>query len=95
MFELPEYITLASQINECIAGKTILSGSLGNSPHKFVWYNRTHEEFAGLTQGKTVSSLRHGCGEDPVPGRRVLFLPKLPGLATGGGGCRRSICARS
>lgn len=54
MFELPEFVTLARQINETVAGKTIRSGVLGNSPHKFVWYNRTHAEFAGLTQGKTV-----------------------------------------
>ena len=54
MFELPEFVTLARQINETVAGKVIRSGALGNSPHKFVWYNRTHDEFAGLTQGKTV-----------------------------------------
>jgi formamidopyrimidine-DNA glycosylase len=54
MFELPEYITLARQLNQSVAGKSISSGSLGNSPHKFVWYNRTPEEFAGLTQGKRV-----------------------------------------
>ena len=34
-------------------GKLIRRGSLGNSPHKFVWYNRTHEEFETLTPGKT------------------------------------------
>ena len=40
MFELPEFITLARQIDETLCGKTISGGSLGNSPHKFVWYNR-------------------------------------------------------
>jgi formamidopyrimidine-DNA glycosylase len=45
MFELPEYTTLARQMNATLAGKTIQRGILGNSPHKFVWYNRTHEEF--------------------------------------------------
>lgn len=54
MFELPEYITLARQLNDSVAGQRIHSGSLGNSPHKFVWYNRTAEAFAGLTQGKLV-----------------------------------------
>jgi len=54
MFELPEFVTLTRQINETVAGKVIRSGSLGNSPHKFVWTNRTHDEFAGLTQNKTV-----------------------------------------
>lgn len=70
MFELPEAITLARQINESIAGRTIHSGSLGNSPHKFVWYNRTHDEFAALTQGKTV-------GQATVRGR-WLSVPLQP-----------------
>jgi predicted PolB exonuclease-like 3'-5' exonuclease len=44
MFELPEMITLAGQMNEALKGKTILRGQLGNSPHKFVWYNRVDAE---------------------------------------------------
>lgn len=52
MFELPEFTTLARQVNETLAGKTIRRGSLSNSPHKFVWHNRTHEEFAELTAGQ-------------------------------------------
>ena len=39
MFELPEYTTLARQMNESMTGKIIQKGELGNSPHKFVWYN--------------------------------------------------------
>ena len=31
MFELPEFITLARQINETLTGKTISQGSLGSS----------------------------------------------------------------
>ena len=54
MFELPEYLTLARQMNQSIQGKTIASGQLGNSPHKFVWYNRSREEFEALTHGKTL-----------------------------------------
>jgi len=71
MFELPEFITLARQINETVAGKTIRGGVLGNSPHKFVWYNRTHEEFARLTAGKTVGDAR-------AQGK-WLFIPLDPG----------------
>lgn len=71
MFELPEFITLARQINETLTGKTISRGSLGNSPHKFVWYNRTHEEFAGLTTGKIVGKA-HARG-------KWLFVPLDPG----------------
>jgi formamidopyrimidine-DNA glycosylase len=54
MFELPEYTALAKQINKTLVGKTIKKGSLGNSPHKFVWYNRKHDEFTRLTRGKAV-----------------------------------------
>ncbi|MHA2428101.1 MAG: endonuclease VIII, partial [Candidatus Hermodarchaeia archaeon] len=54
MFELPEFVTLAGQINDTLSGKIIKKGQLGNSPHKFVWYNRTHEEFEDLTEGKVV-----------------------------------------
>ncbi len=51
MFELPETLTLTRQMCESVAGKVVQAGLLGNSPHKFVWYNRTHDEFAGMTQG--------------------------------------------
>jgi formamidopyrimidine-DNA glycosylase len=71
MFELPEYATLARQMNDTLIGKTIQRGQLGNSPHKFVWHNRTHEEFEELTQGKTV-------GEASSKGK-WLFLPLEPG----------------
>ncbi len=79
MFELPEYLTLAGQMNETLTGKTVRKGSLGNSPHKFVWYNRSHAEFEGLTQGKTV-------GEARVKGR-WLFLPFEPGYVLVLGEC--------
>ena len=58
MFELPEFVTLAKQMNDMLTGKTIQSGQLGNSPHKFVWYNRSHEEFDRLTKGKTIGEAR-------------------------------------
>jgi hypothetical protein len=34
MFEIPECTTLAMQMREHLAGKRIVDGSLGNSPHK-------------------------------------------------------------
>lgn len=71
MFELPEFATLARQINQVLTGKVIAKGSLGNRPHKFVWYNRTHDEFAALTQGKTI-------GEASSKGK-WLFVPLQPG----------------
>lgn len=71
MFEIPEFTTLARQINETLTGKTIQTGRLGNSPHKFVWYNHTPEEFARLTGGKTVGTAR-------AQGK-WLFVPLEPG----------------
>jgi formamidopyrimidine-DNA glycosylase len=71
MFELPEFATLAKQINATLLGKRIAQGQLGNRPHKFVWYNRTHGEFEQLTQGKTL-------GEAWAKGK-WLFLPLDPG----------------
>jgi formamidopyrimidine-DNA glycosylase len=72
MFELPEIVTLCKQINETLTGKKIRTGSLGNSPHKFVWYNREHEEFARLTPGKII-------GEAWSKGK-WLFIPLEPGF---------------
>jgi formamidopyrimidine-DNA glycosylase len=71
MFELPEFVTLAKQINDTLKGKTVQRGQLGNSPHKFVWYNRSHEEFDQLTKGKTI-------GEAWAKGK-WLFIPLEPG----------------
>ncbi len=56
MFELPECTTLVRQMNETLRGKTIERGQLGNSPHKFVWYNRKPAEFERLTKGKKVGA---------------------------------------
>ena len=54
MFELPEVTVLTRQINSTLKGKIVRTGNLGNSPHKFVWYNRTEDEFASLITGKVV-----------------------------------------
>lgn len=79
MFELPEYVILANQINETLLGRRIKSGSLGNSPHKFVWYNRSEAEFAELTEGKRI-------GEARAKGR-WLFVPLEPGYTLLFGEC--------
>lgn len=71
MFELPELVILAKQINESLQGKTVLKGGLGNSPHKFVWYNHSPEDFEALTRGKVV-------GQASARGR-WLFIPLEPG----------------
>jgi formamidopyrimidine-DNA glycosylase len=79
MFELPEFLNLAHQINETLQGKTIRHGRLGNSPHKFVWYNRSHEEFSALVAGKTVGYARTR--------GKWLFVPLDPGYVLLFGEC--------
>lgn len=79
MFELPEFVNLARQMNAALLGKTIGRGLLGNSPHKFVWYNRSPEEFAQLVAGKVVGAAR-------AQGK-WLFLPLQPGYVLLFGEC--------
>jgi formamidopyrimidine-DNA glycosylase len=71
MFELPEYTVLAAQMNKSLKGKRIVKGVLGNTPHKFVWYNLSHEAFEQLTTDKTI-------GTAIVKGR-WLFVDIEPG----------------
>jgi formamidopyrimidine-DNA glycosylase len=71
MFEMPEFLTLAHQINDTMKGKIIEKGVLGNSPHKFVWYNRKHKEFEKLVRGKKIGKA-HARGN-------WLFIPLDPG----------------
>lgn len=79
MFELPEYTVLAKQINKILLGKTVQQGHLGNSPHKFVSYNRTPQEFEYLTCGKAIGKAR-------VQGR-WLIIPLEPGYTLVLGEC--------
>ncbi len=79
MFEIPECITLARQMNETLRGKTIARGHLGNSPHKFVWYNRKPAEFERLTKGKKVGAA--------VARGRWMMIPLEPGFVLVIGEC--------
>jgi len=79
MFELPEFVTLAKQVNETLVGKVIERGSLGNAAHKFVWYNRTPADFAALTRGRTIGRARSR--------GKWLFVPLEPGYILTLGEC--------
>ena len=70
MFELPEFVSLATQINETMTGKVIKKGSLGNTPHKFVWYNRTPADFEERTRGKRIG--------ETLARAKWLFIPLEP-----------------
>ncbi len=79
MFELPEFLTLARQMNETIKGKYIKQGCLGNTLHKFVWYNRNPAEFARLATGKRIGKA-HAKG-------KWLFVSLEPGYVLVFGEC--------
>jgi formamidopyrimidine-DNA glycosylase len=64
---------------EHLAGKRIVNGTLGNSPHKFVWYNRKPDEFAAMVEGRVV-------GEARSKGRWIL-IPIEPGYVLLFGEC--------
>ena len=79
MFELPECLTLVKQIRETLYNKVVARGLLGNTPHKFVWYNRSHREFERLTRGKRI-------GKAWARGR-WMFIPLKPGYVLVVGEC--------
>jgi formamidopyrimidine-DNA glycosylase len=63
-------------MNETMKGKIIQRGSLGNSPHKFVWYNIKHKDFEKLTKGKKIGEVRakgRWLFVDLKPGYVLLF----------------------
>jgi formamidopyrimidine-DNA glycosylase len=71
MFELPEFFILASQITRTLNKQMVESASLGNSPHKFVWYNVSRDEFSRVMAGKTFG---------PAYSRgKWMFIPANPG----------------
>lgn len=79
MFELPECLTLSAQIDEELRGKRVVRGELGNSPHKFVWYNRSHEDFRRLVAGKRIGTV--------TARGRWIFVPLDPGFVLVFGEC--------
>jgi formamidopyrimidine-DNA glycosylase len=79
MFELPECVTLTRQMNETLRGKVVKRGRLGNSPHKFVWYNRKPAEFERLSKDKIL-------GTATAKGR-WMFVPLEPGYVLVMGEC--------
>lgn len=76
MLEISEMLVLRDQIDQELKGKVIREGLLGNSPHKFVWYNRTEAEFKALTAGKTIGAAEvkgRWLFVDLEPGYRLVF----------------------
>jgi formamidopyrimidine-DNA glycosylase len=55
MIEMPEATTIAAQMNTELSGKTISRFRRGNKTHKFLWLNRSDEEYAAILPGLRVS----------------------------------------
>ena len=79
MFEIPEYVTIANQMKGSLSGKRISQGTLGNSPHKFVWYNLEPADFVAKVKGRVV-------GKAYTRGR-WLFVPVEDGYVLVFGEC--------
>ncbi|MDO4540280.1 MAG: endonuclease VIII [Syntrophomonadaceae bacterium] len=56
MIELPEALTIARQINEAVAGKTVARVLPPTKPHKFCWFNGDAAEYESQLQGATLLS---------------------------------------
>ena len=55
MIELPEALTIAQEMDVELKGKRVDAGNRGNSPHKWVFTNRSSEEFERILAGKRIS----------------------------------------
>jgi formamidopyrimidine-DNA glycosylase len=75
MFELPEALSLAKQINKTIKGKKIKGVIAGLSPHKFAWYYGDPKEYDSRLRGKTIGTAvtRGGMVEIHIDDAVLLF----------------------
>jgi len=55
MIEIPEALTLASQIKETINEKQIINVVAGQTPHKFAWYHGDPQKYHEILVGKTIN----------------------------------------
>lgn len=58
MIEIPESRTLAQQIRETFAGKTVMNVYANSSPHKFTWFSGDPETYHERLCGKQVTGAR-------------------------------------
>ena len=54
MIELPEAVTIASQINDHIFGKTIANVVAAHTPHKLAWYYGEPSKYFDLLTGRAI-----------------------------------------
>lgn len=56
MIELPEAVTLSSQIRQCLIDRRIEMVVAGSSPHRFAWFCGSPLEYPALLSGRRVTS---------------------------------------
>lgn len=59
MIEMPEAVTLARQMDQTLAGKTIARFGRGSQTHKFLWLNHPDEEYETVQPGLAVTGASH------------------------------------
>lgn len=63
MIESPEALILAGQLTKTIAGRKITDVIVNYSPHKFAWFYRNPDDYAGLLTGKKIDFARANGGQ--------------------------------
>ncbi len=58
MIEMPEATTIARQMEETLTGKTFRGFRRGELTHKFLWLNKTAEEYDSLLADKQVTGAK-------------------------------------
>lgn len=62
MLEIPEAVTISTQVQEVLSGKRIARVVAAQSPHKFAWYHEDPALYATLLQGKSVDRAQSAGG---------------------------------
>ncbi len=55
MLEMPEAVTISRQMQQTLAGKTILHFSRGALTHKFLWLSKPAEEYDAILAGMPIT----------------------------------------
>jgi len=71
MIELPEAYVLAKQLNETVAGRTIVEAEANQSPHGFAFYNQPVEMYNALLAGQTIVASQPGAARSCTCGGNV------------------------
>lgn len=66
MLEIPEAATVARQLNDVLAGRTITSAQAGHTPHGFAFYWGEPEHYNYMLAGKRIDSVRNFAGQVEV-----------------------------